>query len=130
MQDTGHVLFDSYGCGVDRREILDQQIKSGERSFKEVSEEMWGSLNVRQSVSGAATVLTQTQQVPFEDGFEVMKTSLDIDPEFQTFHKFCINNNIPFNVISAGLKPILRRVLDQFLGPEEVCQSSILVSKL
>ena len=46
MQDTGHVLFDSHGCGPERREVLDQQIKTGERSFKEVSEEMWGSLNV------------------------------------------------------------------------------------
>ena len=45
-QDTGHVLFDNHGCGQDRREVLDEQIKSGERSFKEVSEEMWGSLRV------------------------------------------------------------------------------------
>ncbi|KAJ9665739.1 hypothetical protein H2201_004226 [Coniosporium apollinis] len=48
-----------------------------------------------------------------------MKTALDIDPDFQTFHRFCINNSIPFNVISAGLKPVLRRVLDHFLGEAE-----------
>lgn len=104
MQDTGHVLFDSFGCGSKRRETLDEQIKSGERSFREVSEEMWGSLNV-----------------PFEDGFEVMEKTLEIDPDFQAFHKFCIANQIPFNVISAGLKPVLRKVLDTFLGEEEVC---------
>lgn len=102
MQDTGHILFDAHGCGSTRREILDEQIKTGERSFREVSEEMWGSLNV-----------------PFEDGFEVMERTLEIDPDFQEFHKFCIANNIPFNVISAGLKPILRKVLDTFLGEEE-----------
>ena len=54
----------------------------------------------------------------FDDGFAVMKDALDINPEFQTFHKFCLNNKIPFNVISAGLKPVLRRVLDHFLGEE------------
>ncbi|KAG9228875.1 HAD-like domain-containing protein [Amylocarpus encephaloides] len=102
MQDTGHILFDNHGCGATRREILDGQIKSGERSFREVSEEMWGSLNV-----------------PFEDGFEVMEKTLEIDPDFQKFHKFCIEEGIPFNVISAGLKPILRKVLDTFLGEEE-----------
>jgi len=102
MQDSGHVLFDAYGCGSERREILDEQIKTGERSFRDVSEEMWGSLHV-----------------PFENGFDVMENSLDIDPAFQEFHKFCIDNNIPFNVISAGLKPILRKVLDTFLGEEE-----------
>jgi 2,3-diketo-5-methylthio-1-phosphopentane phosphatase len=102
MQDTGHILFDAHGCGSDRRQILDEQIKTGERSFREVSEEMWGSLNV-----------------PFEDGFEVMHQTLEIDPDFQAFHKFCIKNKIPFNVISAGLKPILRKVLDTFLGEED-----------
>lgn len=102
MQDTGHILFDAHGCGSARRNILDEQIKSGERSFRDVSEEMWGSLNI-----------------PFEDGFEVMEQTLEIDPDFQHFHKFCVDNNIPFNVISAGLKPILRRVLDTFLGEEQ-----------
>ncbi|CAG8952574.1 hypothetical protein HYFRA_00009680 [Hymenoscyphus fraxineus] len=102
MQDTGHILFDAHGCGSARREKLEAQLSSGERSFRDVSEEMWGSLNV-----------------PFEDGFEVMKEKLEIDPDFQTFHKFCVDEGIPFNVISAGLKPILRAVLDEFLGEEE-----------
>ncbi|KAI8962673.1 HAD-like domain-containing protein [Daldinia sp. FL1419] len=101
MQDTGHVLFDNHGCGSKRREMLDEQIKTGERSFRDVSEEMWGSLNV-----------------PFEDGFEVMEKTLEIDPDFQSFHQYCLKNDIPFNVISAGLKPILRKVLDTFLGEE------------
>ncbi|KAI5790852.1 HAD-like domain-containing protein [Pyronema domesticum] len=102
MQDTGHLLFDSHGCGADRREELDDQIRMGLRSFRDVSEEMWGSL-----------------KVPFEDGFTVMKSQLQIDPHFMEFHDFCIKNNIPFNVISAGLKPILRRVLDEFLGKKQ-----------
>ncbi|GFF54631.1 pdp3-interacting factor 1 [Aspergillus udagawae] len=101
MQDTGHILFDNLGCGTKRRQILDEQIKTGERSFRDVSEEMWGSL-----------------RVPFEDGFVVMEKELEIDPGFQEFHKFCIANGIDFNVISAGLKPILRRVLDTFLGEQ------------
>ena len=101
MQDTGHILFNNFGCGSEQREILDKQIKSGERSFRDVSEEMWGSLNV-----------------PFDDGFEAMKNNLEIDPEFHNFHQFCVNNEIPFNVISAGIKPVLRSVLDHFLGEE------------
>lgn len=99
MQDTGHILFDAHGCGAEKRKVLDEQIKSGERTFRDVSEEMWGSLNV-----------------PFDDGFEVMKGALDIDPAFREFHEFCIKKKIPFHVISAGLRPILRRVLDEFLG--------------
>lgn len=88
MQDTGHVLFDNFGCGSKKRQILDEQISTGERSFRDVSEEMWGSL-----------------RVPFEDGFEVMEESLEIDPDFRSFLDFCLNNKIPFNIISAGSSP-------------------------
>jgi len=63
---------------------------------------MWGSL-----------------RVPFADGFEEMKGKLHMDVDFQDFHQFCLNNKIPFNVISAGLKPVLQEVLNFFLGEEE-----------
>ncbi|KAH7375361.1 HAD-like domain-containing protein [Plectosphaerella cucumerina] len=111
MQDTGHILFDAHGCGPEKREILDEQIKTGERSFREVSDEMWASLNV-----------------PFDDGFEIMKASLEIDPDFRAFHDYCIRNNMPFNVISAGLKPVLRRVLDVFLGEEASARIDIVAN--
>lgn len=104
MQDTGHILVDNYGCGAEARNKLDEQIKSGKRSFRDVSEEMWGSLHI-----------------PFDDGFRVMEKTLEIDPGFHEFHQYCVDNGFPFNVISAGLKPVLRRVLDTFLGAQEVC---------
>jgi 2,3-diketo-5-methylthio-1-phosphopentane phosphatase len=112
MQDTGHVLFDKYGCGAERRQILDEQIKTGERSFRDVSEEMWASLNV-----------------PFENGFDVLADTLEIDPDFREFHTFCAQNDIPFNVISAGLKPVLRKVLDAFLGEEDSARIEIVANE-
>ncbi|KAJ5450717.1 Pdp3-interacting factor 1 [Penicillium daleae] len=111
MQDTGHILFDNYGCGEEARNKLDEQIKTGERSFRDVSEEMWGSLNV-----------------PFDDGFLVMEKTLEIDPGFHEFHQYCIENGFPFNVISAGLKPVLRRVLDTFLGEKEAAAIDIVAN--
>ncbi|KAK9455445.1 HAD-like domain-containing protein [Dipodascopsis uninucleata] len=99
MQDTGHVLVDKHGCGAEHRQKLDNQIHTGERSFRDVSDEMWGSL-----------------KVPFDESMEAMKEHLVIDPDFIEFHDFCIREGIPFNVISAGLKPVLRGVLNEFLG--------------
>ncbi|KAK9477698.1 2,3-diketo-5-methylthio-1-phosphopentane phosphatase [Lipomyces japonicus] len=101
MQDTGHVLFDKHGCGAKHREHLDHQINTGTRSFRDASEEMWGSLTVT-----------------FDDSMEDMKNHLEIDADFEEFHDFCIQEGVPFNVISAGLKPVLRGVLDQFLGED------------
>jgi 2,3-diketo-5-methylthio-1-phosphopentane phosphatase len=113
LQDTGHLLFDKHGCGPERRAELDNQIHTGERSFRDVSEEMWGSLNVG-----------------FDDGFEVMKEKLVFDPDFADFHAFCVKNNIPFNVISAGLKPLLRAVLEHHLGPAAASNIDIISNDL
>lgn len=113
MQDTGHILFDAHGCGSTHRQLLDAQIHSGERLFRVVSEEMWGSLSI-----------------PFDDGFEVMQQKLEIDPDFRAFHTFCIERDIPFNIISAGLKPVLRRVLDSFLGEEESARINIVANDM
>lgn len=103
MQDTGHILVDAHGFGAEARERLEAQMKSGARTFRDASEEMWASLHV-----------------PFDDGFVLMEKSIELDPGFKEFYQYCQANGFPFNVISAGLKPILRRVLDMTLGEQEV----------
>lgn len=103
MQDTGHILVDNHGCGTEARAKLEEEIRLGTRSFREVSEDMWASLHV-----------------PFDDGFIVMEKTIEMDSGFREFHDYCIANGFPFNVISAGLKPVLRRVLDTYLGAEQV----------
>lgn len=103
MQDTGHILVDAHGFGAKAREELEAKMKSGELNFRDASDEMWASLHV-----------------PFDDGFVLMEKSIDMDSGFAEFHQYCKANGIPFNIISAGLKPVLRRVLDTFLGAEEV----------
>ncbi|KAM0721537.1 hypothetical protein Q7P37_002462 [Cladosporium fusiforme] len=111
MQDSGHVLFNKYGCGSEQRERLEKQFKNGEKSFKGISDELWGSLDL-----------------PFEQGLKAIKEHLTLDEDFKAFHDFCLYNNIPFNVISAGLKPILRRVLDHFIGEESSAAIDIIAN--
>lgn len=99
-QDTGHILFDNHGCGPEERERLDKAIGKT-MSFREASEEMWGSLNV---------TLAEAQKT--------LSKNLVIDKDFKSFFAFCRDHGIPFSVISAGLRPLLRAALDEFLGPE------------
>lgn len=101
LQDTGHILFDNFGCGKEKREELDGSIGKT-KSFREASEEMWGSLNVT-----------------FDDGLKALSENLVIDKDFEKFLNYCNQRNIPFNVISAGLKPLLRGALEHFLGKEK-----------
>lgn len=108
LQDTGHVLFDNYGCGKERRKELDSMIGK-EKSFREASEEMWNSLNVT-----------------LDRGLDTLKKKLTIDKDFVPFLDYVTSHHIPFAVISAGLKPLLRGALNEFLGPEESAKINII----
>ncbi|RMJ22793.1 2,3-diketo-5-methylthio-1-phosphopentane phosphatase [Aspergillus sp. HF37] len=112
MQDTGHVLVDAHGCGAEYRNRLEEQFKSGERTFRDISEDMWGSMTI-----------------PFDDDLAlIVKNGLEIDPGFVEFHQYCVDNGFPFNVISAGLKPVLKRVLDAFLGEKAATSIDIIAN--
>ncbi|ANB12691.1 hypothetical protein AWJ20_958 [Sugiyamaella lignohabitans] len=106
-QDTGHILFDNHGCGPEKREYLDGAIGK-ELSFRKASEIMWGSLNVT-----------------LEDALVTLKKNLVIDKDFRAFFAYCQEHDIPFSVISAGIKPLLRAALDEFLGTELSSQINI-----
>ncbi|RMY32171.1 hypothetical protein D0866_06787, partial [Hortaea werneckii] len=93
------------------REELERQFKAGERSFKQISDDLWGSLDI-----------------PFDDGLKSISENMELDKDFKAFHDFCLNNKIPFNIISAGLKPILKRVLDDFIGEEAASNIDIVAN--
>lgn len=100
LQDTGHVLFDKFGCGARKRKEIDASIGKTQ-SFREASEQLWGSLDV---------TLPRAK--------EEMKEALTIDPDFIAFFDYLQENNVTFTVISAGMKPLLKTALDTFVGPE------------
>lgn len=108
LQDTGHVLFDNFGCGPERREILDESIFTGERTFKGASEELWGSLNVT-----------------LDEGFKTLEKELTMDPGFTEFLKYVQRHHIPFSVISAGIRPLLRVALDESIGKDKSSEINI-----
>lgn len=67
--------------------------------------------------------------MPFDGGFEVMEKAPEIDSGFREFHRFCLDQDIPFNIISAGLRPILQKVLDAFLGEEDASKIDIVANE-
>ncbi|KAJ6145754.1 Pdp3-interacting factor 1 [Penicillium chermesinum] len=70
----------------------------------------------------------EAQMKTGEHGFVIMQQKLEMDPGFREFHAFCRENGYPFNVISAGLRPILKRVLDLFLGEKEASSIDIVAN--
>jgi 2,3-diketo-5-methylthio-1-phosphopentane phosphatase len=108
LQDTGHILFDNYGCGSEKRAELDESIGST-KSFREASEELWGSLNVT-----------------LREGLTCLQANLVLDRDFRSFFDFTVEHRVPFTVISAGIRPLLRGALLQFLGPQKSSRIGII----
>ena len=46
MQDSGYQLFTNFGCGPEQLKVLAEELESGSRSFKDVSNDMYDSLDV------------------------------------------------------------------------------------
>lgn len=63
--------------------------------------------------------------VTLEEGVKKLKETLTMDKAFKQFFDYTVEHRIPFNVISAGLKPLLRSALDTFLGPEKSAKIGI-----
>lgn len=66
--------------------------------------------------------------VPFDEGVATLQRTLEIDPDFKAFQRFCIEGDIPFNIISAGLQPVLRQVLNHSLGLEQAATVNIVAN--
>lgn len=74
---------------------------SGEHTFRSASDEMWGALSI-----------------DLPTAMNALAANLTVDPGFRGFRAFCQRNLIHFNVVSAGLEPVLRGVLDRFVGAD------------
>ncbi|KTW29412.1 hypothetical protein T552_04113 [Pneumocystis carinii B80] len=101
IQDSGKILFDRYGCSPEKQEKLEEVLRRGERSFRDISEELWGYLKLSLS-----------------EGIDIVVQELEVDPGFYNFYNFCLNSSIPFWIISSGLYPLLKASLSKFLGAE------------
>ena len=47
---------------------------------------------------------------------EYLKMKMKLDPYFVHFYRWAQGNNIPIVILSSGLEPIIRAVLDHLLG--------------
>lgn len=54
--------------------------------------------------------------VSIPETIEIMKANIKLDPHFRTFVSWANDNGIPIIVLSSGMTPIIRALLDEFLG--------------
>lgn len=48
-----------------------------------------------------------------------LPADIGLDPGFKTFYKWCKENNVPVIIVSSGMEPIIRAVLETLLPAED-----------
>ncbi|KAF6786834.1 phosphoserine phosphatase [Colletotrichum sojae] len=91
LEDSNDFLTDNIGFGYERR-------RDGRKHFRDAFREMMDSVTL-----------------PFDKCIEYLKANVKLDPVFKEFY-----NNIPVVIISGGMRPIIRALLVQWLGEDEV----------
>ncbi|KAF6824097.1 phosphoserine phosphatase [Colletotrichum plurivorum] len=103
LEDSNDFLTDNIGFGYEKRRDGNTAVLDGRKHFRDAFREMMDSVTL-----------------PFDKCIEYLKANVKLDPVFKEFYAYCKQNNIPVVIISGGMRPIIRALLVQWLGEEEV----------
>jgi len=86
---------------VEKRKEWNRRVLMGEASFRESFEDM-------------------LQSIPnsFEECRQLLVKNIKLDPGFNAFYDWCVEQKIPVVVLSSGMIPIIRAILGNLLGPK------------
>lgn len=98
LQDSNDYLTDNYGMGLAQRQILNDLILRGELSFRDGFQQMLES------------VLPQ-----FHKCIEILNKNIELDSGFKNFYDYCVANGILIIIVSSGMKPIIKDLLNLLL---------------
>ena len=55
---------------------------------------------------------------PYKDCIQMLVENIKLDPYFNEFFKWSLENNVPVVVLSSGMVPIIRALLTALVGPD------------
>ncbi|VUC33373.1 unnamed protein product [Clonostachys rosea] len=98
--DSNDFMTDNLGFGKARRVESNKGVLFGHVHFRDSFQEMLDSINT-----------------PFNECLEILKKNIVLDPGFAEFYNWSRENNVPIVILSGGMEPVIRALLDILLGP-------------
>jgi 2,3-diketo-5-methylthio-1-phosphopentane phosphatase len=92
-------MTDNYGFGYEKRRQGNLDMLNGTETFRDGFQKMVNSWTV---------------SIP--ETISIVKKHIKLDPHFHDFARWAKINSVPIVVLSAGMAPIIRALLDEFLG--------------
>ncbi|KAF5572665.1 phosphoserine phosphatase [Fusarium pseudocircinatum] len=98
--DSNDYMTDNLGFGVERRRQLNKDVLYGNMHFRDSFVEMLDSV-----------------KTPFDECIQILLKNIKLDPGFKEFYDWAQENNVPIVILSGGMTPVIRALLDTLLGP-------------
>lgn len=103
QQDSNDYMTDNIGFGSALRLAGNASVLAGERHFHDAFQEMMDSI-----------------RLPYSQCISLLKKNIALDPKFKEFFLWCRANNVPIVILSGGMRPIIRAMLEAWLGADAV----------
>ncbi|KAK8140942.1 hypothetical protein G3M48_001301 [Beauveria asiatica] len=98
--DSNDYMIDNLGCGKAKREADNGEVLAGRAHFRDVFYDMLDSV-----------------KTPFDECLRLLLANIELDPGFKEFYHWAQENNVPIVILSGGMEPVIRALLDKMLGP-------------
>lgn len=98
--DSNDYMTDNLGYGVEKRVQGNKDV-------------LFGNMDFRDSFQGMMDSIT----TPYDQCKEILLKNIRLDPGFKDFYAWSRENNVPIVILSGGMQPIIRALLDNLLGP-------------
>ncbi|OAA48450.1 phosphoserine phosphatase [Metarhizium rileyi] len=98
--DSNDYMTDNLGYGVEKRRQGNKDVLSGKLNFRDSFQEMLDSITT-----------------PYNECIDILLKHITLDPGFKEFYDWSRENNVPIVILSGGMTPIIRALLDKLLGP-------------
>ncbi|KAG5992206.1 hypothetical protein E4U43_003825 [Claviceps pusilla] len=98
--DSNDYMTDNLGFGVEKRIQGNKDVLFGKKHFRDSFQEMMDSITT-----------------PYNECIDILLQNIQLDPGFKEFYDWSRENNVPIVILSGGMTPIIRALLDRLLGP-------------
>lgn len=102
-------MTDNIGFGRSQRLSLNQKVLDGTSSFRDAFYTMLHSVTL-----------------PFQECIDLLLANIKLDPGFASFYSWCKSNSIPVIILSGGMEPIVRALLEKLMGEETAGEIEII----
>jgi len=114
-EDSNDHITDHLGYGRERRREQNLAVLEAKVGFRDSFREMIESASAKHS---------------FDECRETVKKNIKLDPGFKDFLEWARSANVPVIIVSSGMVPIIRAILENLIGKEEADRMEIVANEV